>query len=212
MIDDDSEQHDQDIGLGEKTTRDKAFRASWMYLRGWVVILVLAMVAIAAGKAYTQVAEWLEPLSQWVGSSAPSGILTVAVLILVPWGIGKMGELFLTGKLFRKQRGVRAYRRMEQRLSTELKADRRHGYRVALISWPNPSTRTLGLIVADLSEPETGRELAAVFFPGTPDPTKGAMRVVMAEDLIITDWDLSDLTRFHITFGSAAPDLKDQAD
>jgi len=212
MVEHDSQPHDDESGLGGKTTRDKIFRAIWMYLRGWLVILVLAVVAIAAGKAFTQVAEWLEPLSQWVGFSAPNGILTVAVLILVPWAIGKIGELFLTGKLFRKQRGVRAYRRMEQRLSTELKADRRHGYRVALTSWPNPSTRTLGLVVADFSEPETGRELAAVFFPGTPDPTKGAMRVVATEDLTMTDWDLSDLTRFHITFGSAAPDLTDQAD
>ena len=198
-------------GLEGKTTRDKIFRATWNYLRGWIVILVLALLAAAAGKAYTQVTEWLEPLSEWTESSAPSGVLALAVLIFGPWTIGKVAELFLTGKLFQKQRGVRAYQRMEQRLSTELKADQHHGYRVALVNWPNPATRSLGLVVADFSEPDTSRELAAVYLPGTPDPTKGAMRVVAAEDLTMTDWDLSDLARFHVTFGTAAPDLTDDA-
>ena len=35
------------------------------------------------------------------------------------------------------------------------------------------------------------------------------MRVVANEDLTLADWDLSDLTRFHITFGTASPDLSD---
>lgn len=209
MVDDKTRPPDGDEGLEGKTTRDKIFRATWIYLRGWLVILVLAIVAAAVGRAFAQVDQWLEPLSRWAGSSAPSGVLTVLIMIFVPWAIGKLGELFMTGKLFRKQRGVRAYQRMEQRLSTELKADRHRGYRVALVNWPNPNTRTIGLVVADFSEPETGRELAAVYLPNTPDPTKGAMRVVAAEDLTMTDWDLSDLTRFHLTFGSAAPDLSD---
>lgn len=209
MVEHDSRPHDDDRGLEGKTTRDKMFRALWTYLRGCLVIVVLLLVAKAAGEAYTRVAEWLEPLSEASGSSAPSVALVLAILILGPWAVGRLGQLFVTGKLFRKQRGARAYQRMEQRLSTELKADRHRGYRVALVNWPNPNTRTLGLLVADFSEPETGRELAAVYLPGTPDPTKGAMRVVVAEDLTLTDWDLSDLTRFHITFGSAAPDLAD---
>jgi len=80
---------------------------------------------------------------------------------------------------------------------------------VALINFPNSVTRTLSLIVTELMEPGAGRKLAAVYLPGTPDPTKGAMRVVPADDLTMTDWGLSDLTRFHITFGSASPDLSD---
>lgn len=209
MADAQSEERGDDKGLQGKSTRDKMFRATWTYLRGCLVIVVLLLVAKAAGEAYTRVAEWLEPLSDPSGSSAPSVALVLAILILGPWAVGKLSQLFLTGKLFQKQRGVRAYQRMEQRLSTELKADPHRGYRVALVNSPNPTTRTLGLIVAGFSEPETGRELAAVYLPGTPDPTKGAMRVVPAGDLTMTDWGLSDLTRFHVTFGSAAPDLSD---
>lgn len=176
------------------------------------MVVVLLLVTKAAGEAYTRVAEWLEPLFESSRSSAPSVALVLAILILGPWAIGKLGELLLSGKLFQKQRGVRAHRRMEQRLSTELKADPHRGYRVALVNEPNPNNRALGLIVAEFSEPETGRELAAVYLPGTPDPTRGAMRVVPTGDLTMTDWNLSDLTRFHVTFGSVAPDLSNEYD
>lgn len=75
-------------------------------------------------------------------------------------------------------RGWRAFQRMEERLTTELRADKHHGYRVVLVNWPSSENRTLGLIVADFTEPDTGHELAAVFIPNTPDPTKGSIRVV----------------------------------
>jgi len=64
MVDDNTRSPDGDEGLEGKTTRDKIFRATWIYLRGWAVILVLALLAAAAGKAYAQVAQWLEPVSR----------------------------------------------------------------------------------------------------------------------------------------------------
>ena len=188
------------------------FRNTWTYLRGCLVLLVLFLIAKAVGEAYLRVADWFEPISRWLHSAAPSVVLAIAILTLGPWLIGRALDLFLTGRLFQKQRGVRAYRRMESRLATELKADHRRGYRVVLVGWPSAANRSLGLIVAELSEPATGRQLAAVYFPNTPDPTKGSIRVVSAEDLLLTDWDLSDLARFHATFGSAAPDLSDEYD
>ena len=98
---------------------------------------------------------------------------------------------------------------METKLATELRSDEKRGYRVALVNWPAADARTLGLVVGDMSDPESGRELAAVYLPGTPDPTKGAIRIIAKEDLQMTDWGLSDLSRFHVTFGSASPDLVD---
>lgn len=160
-------------------------------------------------RGYLRVAGWLEPISRRLDSSAPSVVLAIAILTLGPWLIGRVLELFLAGRLLQKQRGVRAYRRMESRLATEIKADHHRGYRVVLVDWPSAETRSLGLVVADLSEPATGRQLAAVYLPNTPDPTKGAIQVVDAENLLTTDWDLSDLARFHATFGTAAPDLSD---
>jgi glycosyltransferase involved in cell wall biosynthesis len=129
----------------------------------------------------------------------------LTILIIGPWVIGKVVELLLDGRLFQKQRNVRAVVKMENRLATQLKAGGHRGYRVALVNYPSLDNRSLGLIVADFSEPETERELVAVYLPGTPDPTKGAMRGVAKRDLTLTDWDLSDLARFHLTLGSVSP-------
>lgn len=201
-----------EAGLQGKSTRDRLFRAAWIYLRGWVLIVLLFLAVTAGKKAYSRVAEVLEPVSGWTNSAASSKVLTIIILIVVPWVVGKVVELFLTGRLFQQQRGVRALQQMERRLSTELKADRHRGYRVALVNWPTATVQSLGLIVAEFNEPVTGRELFAVYLPNTPDPTRGAMRVMAREEVTMTDWDLSDLTRFHITFGTASPDLEDRAD
>ena len=192
--------------------RDKLFRFLWTYGRGWLLVLVVYLIVKAISEAYAKVDQAIEPVFRSLESAIPNKILAISILILGPWAVGRITELFLTGRLFQRQRGMRAFLRMEKRLTTELSIDDRHGYRVALVNWPSAATRTVGLIVADLLEPETGRPLAAVFLPNTPDPTKGAIRVVSAQELVHTDWDLSDLGRFHLTFGSAAPDLSDDDD
>ena len=94
---------------------------------------------------------------------------------------------------------------MESRLATELRPDEEHGFRIALINFPNPSIRTLGVVTETYRDPETDAQLASVFLPGTPDPNRGALRVVAVEDLVFIDWTLKDLIRYHATFGSAGP-------
>lgn len=202
----------QDEAVLGESIRDKLFRIAWIYLRGWLLILVLYFVAKAIGTAYARLEASFEPLFESIGSAVPNRLVAIVILILGPWVLGKLIDLFLAGRLFRRQRSVRALQKMENRLSTELRVDDQHGYRVVLVDWPSAEIRSLGLIVADFIEPETGRELAAVYLPNTPDPVKGVIRVVAAEDAISTDWGLSDLLRFHVTFGSAAPDLSDTTD
>ena len=203
---------DQDEKVLGESTRDKLFRIVWNYLRGWLLILVLFFIAKAIRTAYSRIEASLDPLFDSFESAVPNMLVAIVILLLGPWSLGKLTELFLAGRLFRRQRSVRALLRMEKRLSTELRVDDQHGYRVVLVDWPSAEIRSLGLVVADLIEPETSRELAAVYLPNTPDPVKGEIRVVDAKDVVSTDWDLSDLLRFHVTFGSAAPDLSDTTD
>jgi len=195
-----------------RTARDKVFRVFWAYARGWLLIVVLFLIAKAISEAYSRVSAGVEPVFRSFESAVPNVVVAIAILTLGPWALGRMMELFHAGRLFQRQRGIRAIQQMEERLTTELRIDDRRGYRVVLVNWPSEENRSLGLIMADLLEPETGRPLAAVFLPNTPDPTKGAIRVVSAQELVHTDWDFSDLGRFHATFGSAAPDLSDDDD
>ncbi|MGB5343133.1 MAG: hypothetical protein WBP67_13690, partial [Thermoanaerobaculia bacterium] len=100
-------------------------------------------------------------------------------------------------------RNVDALKQMQQKLFAELEPG--EGYRVALVDTPNASVRSLAVVTGTFEESETGRELAAIFLPNTPDPTKGSMRVVAVEDLSFTGWTVDDLTTFHLTFGSVSP-------
>ena len=209
MVDNTTRSVDGAKGLEGTSLRDKWFRAIWTYLRGLVLIGLLFLLVKGAGWAYTSVAEQLEPLLEWTDLSRWNNVLMVAVLVIGPWILGKVVELSPSGKLFQQQRNARALHRMETKLSTELKADRHRGFRVALVNVPSKEIRSIGLIVAELREPETGRELAAIYLPRTPDPHAGSIRIVPTEDLTMTDWGFADLAQFHLTFGSACPDLSD---
>ena len=209
MADAQSEERGDGKELTEKSARDRLFRVVWSYLRGWLVLVAILLLAKAVGQVYGRISEWLESFSKPLGSPVPSVALVLALLIIVPWVLGKVVEILLVGRFFQRQRGMRAFQKLEWRLTSEFSPDESRGYRVALINFPNSVTRSLGLIVAELMEPGTGRKLAPVYLPGTPDPSKGAIHVVAVDDLALTDWGLSDLTQFHLTFGAASHDLSD---
>ena len=189
--------------------RDKLVSLIWVYLRGWLVIAVTVFAVSLAAKALSGISGWLNPLIAEARTTV--GITVIAVLVFIgPWVIGILTRLIL--RRFLRRRGVKAYEQMEQKLATELAPDRNRGYRVGLINFPTAHTRSLGVVTATFQEPGTDRELASVYVPGTPDPTRGSLYTVAAGDVTLTSWTLNDLTRYHLTFGSASPDLEDDDD
>jgi uncharacterized membrane protein len=192
-----------------RSIKDRTLSSLWFYFRGWLFIAVAVFSINVLSKALSGVNRWLEPFIE-----AVSGVLGVAgvvvVLLIVPWIVSLLVELIR--QRFRKRRGTRAYEQMERRLTRELRPDRSRGFRIAMVNWPNANVRTLAVVTATFHEPETERELASVFLPGTPDPTRGALRTVAVDDLTLTTWTLNDLIRYHVTFGSAAPDLADETE
>jgi uncharacterized membrane protein len=65
-----------------------------------------------------------------------------------------------------------------------------------LVNSPNPKLRSVAVVTATFKEAAGDRELAAVYLHGTPNPSRGALRVVAIEDLTFTGWTLDDLTDF----------------
>ncbi len=78
--------------------------------------------------------------------------------------------------------------------------------RVVLIAFPNPSMRTVGFVTKILTDEKTGRELAAVYVPTTPNPTSGYMEIVPLDDLISTDWSMDEAMTFILSAGAVSPD------
>jgi len=57
-----------------------------------------------------------------------------------------------------------------------------------------------------IREQGTGRELAAVYVPTTPNPTSGYLEIVPLEKITPTDWTVDQAMSFIISGGAVAPD------
>ncbi|MES2858882.1 MAG: DUF502 domain-containing protein [Pseudomonadota bacterium] len=79
--------------------------------------------------------------------------------------------------------------------------------RVVLIDFPHNEMKTLGFVTRVMREHGTGRELAAVYVPTTPNPTSGYLEIVPVEKLTPTDWSVDQAMSFIISGGAVAPDF-----
>jgi len=78
--------------------------------------------------------------------------------------------------------------------------------RVVLINFPNEHMKAVGLVTRVIREDGSGRELAAVYVPTTPNPTSGYLEIVPVDQLTPTDWSVDQAMSFIISGGAAAPD------
>jgi uncharacterized membrane protein len=78
--------------------------------------------------------------------------------------------------------------------------------RVVLIDFPHNEMKSVGFVTRILREQGTGRELAAVYVPTTPNPTSGYLEVVPVEKLTPTNWTVDQAMSFIISGGAVAPD------
>ena len=78
--------------------------------------------------------------------------------------------------------------------------------RVVLVDFPRPGMKVVGLVTRTLIEEGTGREMAAVFVPTTPNPTGGYLALLPMSELTPTDWTMDQAMAFIISGGAVAPD------
>lgn len=78
--------------------------------------------------------------------------------------------------------------------------------RVVLVDFPHPGTKAIGFVTRLMAEEGSGRELAAVFVPTTPNPTGGFLLTLPVAALTPTDWTMDQAMAFIISGGAVAPD------
>ena len=78
--------------------------------------------------------------------------------------------------------------------------------RVVLIDFPHREMKCVGFVTRVVREEGTGRELAAVYVPTTPNPTSGYLEVVPVERLTPTDWSVDEAMAFIISGGAVSPE------
>lgn len=80
------------------------------------------------------------------------------------------------------------------------------GQRVVLISFPSSEMKAIGFITKIIQDKNSGRKLAAVYVPTSPNPTSGYIEILPMEDVILTDWTTEEAMTFVVTGGTNAPD------
>jgi uncharacterized membrane protein len=79
--------------------------------------------------------------------------------------------------------------------------------RVVLIDFPHREMKCIGFVTRVMREEGTGRELAAVYVPTTPNPTSGYLEIVPVELLTPTDWSVDEAMAFIISGGAVSPEV-----
>jgi len=80
------------------------------------------------------------------------------------------------------------------------------GQRVVLISFPSPEMKAVGLITKVMRDADSGKELAVVYVPTSPNPTSGYIEILPLADVVMTDWTMEEAMSFVMTGGTNAPD------
>jgi uncharacterized membrane protein len=78
--------------------------------------------------------------------------------------------------------------------------------RVVLVDFPRKGMKVVGFVTRVMVEEGTGREMAAVYIPTTPNPTGGYLEVVPVDEVTPTDWTMDQAMAFIISGGAVAPD------
>ena len=77
--------------------------------------------------------------------------------------------------------------------------------RVVLIDFPSPSLKAIGFVTRTFID-ASGREIAAVYVPTTPNPTGGYLELVPTDRLIATDWSMDQAMAFIVSGGAVGPE------
>lgn len=184
----------------------------------WLVFDFLLGILAGAGEPLLRgAAATVAPLSQtiadWLLDSVFQSTVAVLLTLLALYAIGLFSSLVLGRRL------IAAFERMLDRvpliqtiygstksLLQSLRKPPVSGQRVVLISFPTPEMKAVGFVTKVMRDTVSGRELAAVYVPTSPNPTSGYIEIVLLDDVVQTDWSVEQAMSFVMTGGANAPD------
>ncbi len=183
---------------------------TWLAFEFLVTLLVRAgapwvPAASAAVRPFSgEIADWLlAPGFQ----SLVAVVLVIGGLIGLGWMASRVfGRRLLEAMeaLIRRLPLVDAVYGSTRRLLSALSERPQGLQRVVLIPFPSSDMKVVGQVTRTLKDRDTGRTLAAVYVPTSPNPTSGYVEIVPLEHVVETDWSIDEAMRFVVT-GGASP-------
>jgi len=142
--------------------------------------------------------------SEWFATSWWKSALGIALLLALILILGR-GCQALFGRRLATTPGFRRLARSGERLITELSPTESRGFKVVLVELAPEEGRRLAILSSVLEDATTGRKLATVFIPSTPNVGVGETRVLPFDQLTMTNWTVSDAITFLMSGGTASP-------
>jgi len=184
----------------------------------WLVLDFLFSLLAKAGAPFLRgLARVLQPVSEsladWLLNPAVQYVLAALVTLAGFYTVGLLTSLVLGRQLigflerqFSRVPLVQLIYGATKRFLQSLQQSPASGQRVVLIAFPSPDMKAIGFVTKVMTDPDSGRELAAVYVPTSPNPTSGYIEIVPLQDVVQTDWTVEEGMTFIMTGGTNAPD------
>jgi uncharacterized membrane protein len=201
-------------------SRHKHYIRRWLFAGLMVLVplgITLFVVDFLVGlvdKSLLLVPPGLRP-EALLGFSVP-GIGIVLILLLV-LAVGFLADNFIGARVVRWAESmlgrvplVRSVYSGSKQLADMVLGEGGTSFRqVILVEYPRKGLWTIAFITGGPlweAREKTGRELATVFVPTTPNPTSGFIILVPREDILTLDMSVEEAMRMIISLGVATPD------
>ncbi len=180
----------------------------------WIVLaFVFGMLSKISAPLVRPVFSGLGEHVSWLGLNWLQSLVGVVLTLVFFYLLGYFGNrvigirlLELFDRLIARIPLVQAVYGGTKRLVQVLQTKPDNAQRVVFIDFPHKGMKALGLVTRTLIDPNSGRELAAVYVPTTPNPTSGYLELVPVEDLVPSDMTLDEAMSFIISGGAIAPE------
>ena len=198
-----------------------------LFLTGLLTLLPLWLTWVVVKFVFVLLSDTsrplIGPLLRNLAASSPALAWLVQPWVQTALGLlATLGVILLSGVMARRVFGQRMLRWFEALIARIPLASTIYGsarklldilqtqpdgtQRVVLIDFPHTEMKSVGFVTRVIKEQGTGRELAAVYVPTTPNPTSGYLEIVPVEKMTPTDWTVDQAMSFIISGGAVSPD------
>jgi uncharacterized membrane protein len=197
-------------------------------ITGLVTIIPLWITWLLLDFIFSQLSKFGKPVVNTFSKDISDNAPALARLLQQPWFIDVLAvtlvvaAIYLLGLIANRVIGRRLIHAVEglftrlpliqtvygsaKKLLSALQTKPDNVERVVLINFPHTEMKAVGLVTRTFTDANTGKSLAAVYVPTTPNPTSGYLEIVPIDQLVSTDWSMDEAMNFVISGGAIAPE------
>lgn len=185
---------------------------TWVVVK-FVFVLLSDISRPWVGPVAQQIAAWFPDTLGWIHAESVLATMAMAATLLLILAVGWLARRVVGQRLLSWLEALvqriplaniiySSARKLLDILQTKPDGTQR----VVLIDFPHSQMKSVGFVTRVIREQGSGRELAAVYVPTTPNPTSGYLEIVPVEKITPTDWTVDQAMSFIISGGAVAPD------